>query len=202
MFNCSNPVQTLLKKSASTTNTSLPLSFEETAMSQRLNMTEPDTAIPAMPAPGQGTLTTPNSPTSTYPADMMDPPSMSPMIPSTTPNTSPRNGSNLIPPGILPESPSFTVPANPLLPPGYQEVLDYEGIQYMNGFLRTQIGRNVQVEFLVGSSSLTTRYGRLVGVGINYILLYDEQTRDVVACDFYNIKFVRIDDPNILTPQR
>jgi len=61
----------------------------------------------------------------------------------------------------------------------------------MNGYLRTQIGKYVEVEFLVGSTNILTRLGRLIGVGLNYILIEDLTTGDVSACDFYNIKFFK-----------
>lgn len=66
-----------------------------------------------------------------------------------------------------------------------------ESIQYMNGFLRSQIGRRVEVEFLIGSSTIVTKEGFLLGVGGNYILLNEVGTNDLTACDFYNIKFVK-----------
>lgn len=83
------------------------------------------------------------------------------------------------------------VPSNPLLPPESRQVLDYESLQYLNGFLRTQIGKYVEVEFLIGTSNRVMRSGRLIGLGINYILLLDIETQDIIACDFYNIKFVK-----------
>lgn len=103
-------------------------------------------------------------------------------------------GSPLIP-EILPEAPRFQVPPNPVLPPGYQEVIDYNALQYMNGFLRTQIGQYATVDFLIGSSSLVQKAGTLVGVGLNYILLYDPTTDTLSVCDFYSIKFVNFRNP-------
>jgi hypothetical protein len=94
-------------------------------------------------------------------------------------------------PRVLPTSPSIAVPANPLLPPEYASILDYESLQYMNGYLRTQIGNYVEVEFLVGSTNIVTKFGRLIGVGLNYILIEDLTTGDILSCDFYNIKFFR-----------
>lgn len=94
-------------------------------------------------------------------------------------------------PRILPEAPNITVPANPLLPQAYATVLDYESLQYLNGYLRTQIGHYVEVDFLVGSTNIVSRSGRLVGVGLNYILVEEISTRDITACDFYNIKFFK-----------
>ena len=66
-----------------------------------------------------------------------------------------------------------------------------ESLQYLNGFIRTQIGRRVQVQFLIGTNTITDRTGTLVGVGANYILLNEVETDDLLACDFYNIKFIR-----------
>lgn len=77
----------------------------------------------------------------------------------------------------------------PIAAPSVQYAGD--SLQYLNGFLRTQIGRPVLVTFLVGTNTLTDRSGTLLGVGINYILINETQTDDVLACDFYNIKFIR-----------
>ena len=66
-----------------------------------------------------------------------------------------------------------------------------ESLQYMNGFLRTQVGRPVQVDFLVGTNSIVKRSGILLAVGANFILINETETDDILACDFYNIKFVR-----------
>ena len=41
------------------------------------------------------------------------------------------------------------------------------------------------------AGTLTDRIGVLVGVGANYILLNEIETDDLLACDFYNIKFIR-----------
>lgn len=66
-----------------------------------------------------------------------------------------------------------------------------DSLQYLNGFMRTQIGRTVVVEFLVGANTLVDRTGILLAVGSNYILLNEVETDDILACDFYNIKFIR-----------
>lgn len=93
---------------------------------------------------------------------------------------------------IFANAPTFAVPPNPLVPPGYQEVLDYTNLQYLNGFLRSQIGKYVRVQQLIGSNILEDRYGYLVGVGINYILLQELSSDNILALDFYNIKYVYI----------
>src|SRR5665647_3647057 len=59
---------------------------------------------------------------------------------------------------------------------------------YTPGFLRTQIGRTVRVEFLVGTSGLTDRFGTLIGVGASYILIQESESDDILLCDIYSIK--------------
>ena len=76
-------------------------------------------------------------------------------------------------PQVIPNSPTFQVPANPLLPQDYNEILDYNAGQYLNGIFRPQIGRYVKVSQLVGSNTLEEFEGYLIGVGINYIILQD-----------------------------
>ena len=66
-----------------------------------------------------------------------------------------------------------------------------ESIQYLNGFIRTQIGRRITVTFLVGSNLIEEKTGFLLGVGANYILINELDTNDLTACDLYNIKFIR-----------
>lgn len=91
-------------------------------------------------------------------------------------------------PEVIPGAPTFTVPANPLLPEGYQEILDYNTVQYANGFYRTQIGRYVRIEQLMGSNFVDNKEGYLVGVGINYILLQAKATGNITVIDIYGIK--------------
>ena len=90
------------------------------------------------------------------------------------------------------QSPSFNVPSHPMVPPEYEQTIDYDSIQYMNGFLRTQIGRYVRVEQLIGSGNTEERFGFLVGVGNNYLLLQDISDGNILVVDFYSIKFVYI----------
>ncbi|HML38828.1 MAG TPA: hypothetical protein PKA19_15640 [Bacillota bacterium] len=114
---------------------------------------------------------------------------MAPTIPAPSPEPEQTLPINPMMPRTSPVSPGITVPANPLLPPDYATTLDYESLQYLNGYLRTQIGKYVEVEFLVGSTNIAVRHGKLTGVGLNYIIIEDPATGEVSACDFYNIKF-------------
>lgn len=66
-----------------------------------------------------------------------------------------------------------------------------ESIQYLNGFIRTQIGRRLTIDFLIGSNNLVSKTGYLLGVAQNYILINELDTNDITTCDFYNIKFIR-----------
>jgi len=106
-------------------------------------------------------------------------------------------------PTVIPEPPHFLVPSNPLLPPEYEEILSYESLQYMNGFLRTQIGKECLVSMTVGTGgSVLSRLGYLIGVGLNYLLLQDACSEEILVCDFYSVRLVQIlgkrCPPNIL----
>lgn len=74
-----------------------------------------------------------------------------------------------------------------VMPPSHTQQMPC--LQYLNGFLRTQIGRRVTIESLVGTS-LLDRTGVLMDVGANYIILNETETNSVVVCDFYDIRFI------------
>lgn len=65
-------------------------------------------------------------------------------------------------------------------------------VQYTQGWLTTQIGQRVKVEFLIGTNMFLDREGTLVDVGISYIIINEIETDDLLLCDIYSIKFVRI----------
>ncbi len=62
---------------------------------------------------------------------------------------------------------------------------------FTQGFLQTQIGRHVKVEFLLGTNMLIDREGDLVKVGTDYIIIQETETDDYLLCDIYSIKFIR-----------
>ena len=66
-----------------------------------------------------------------------------------------------------------------------------ESIQYLNGFIRTQIGRRMTIDYVIGNNSIISKTGYLLGVAQNYILINELDTNDITTCDFYNIKFIR-----------
>ncbi len=61
----------------------------------------------------------------------------------------------------------------------------------LNGFLRSQLGRRISVEFVLGSH-IKEKTGYLVAVGKNYIVLYYPATKDYAVCDFFSIKFITV----------
>lgn len=67
-----------------------------------------------------------------------------------------------------------------------------ESTLYINGFLRTMIGRKVTVDFLIGTNTFTDRTGTLLAVGADYIVLNEVETDDILVCDFFSIKFVTV----------
>ena len=63
---------------------------------------------------------------------------------------------------------------------------------YTPAFLRTQIGKLMRVEFLIGTNNLVDRVGYLQDVGASYILLKAVESDTVTFCDIYSIKFITI----------
>ena len=103
-------------------------------------------------------------------------------------NVSPAGPNTVADTTLPPDAQQLTVPINDLNQP---MPMTAESLQYLNGFLRTQIGRRVTVEFLIGTNTLVDRTGILLGVGANYILINETDSDDLLACDYYNIKFVK-----------
>jgi hypothetical protein len=90
--------------------------------------------------------------------------------------------------------PTFQQQSNlmPITPTTQPQPVTTESLQYFNGYLRTQIGKKMTVDFLIGTNSFVDKTGTLVGVGANYIILNDIDTNTQIICDFYTIKFVNI----------
>lgn len=88
-------------------------------------------------------------------------------------------------PGMQPRDTTPIFPWNQPMP------VTVESLQYMNGFMRTQIGRRVTIEFLIGTNTLTDRTGTLLAVGANYILINEVETDDILLCDFFSMKFIK-----------
>ena len=71
---------------------------------------------------------------------------------------------------------------------------------YTPAFLRTQIGKLMRVEFLIGTNNLVDRIGILADVGASYILLRSFENDSLVYCDLYSIKFITISTSSSLVP--
>ena len=80
-----------------------------------------------------------------------------------------------------------------VMPPpfsGDQPPQTVESVMYTPGYLKTQIGRRVKVDFLIGTNSFMDKTGTLLAVGVSYIILREQETDDLLLCDIYSIKFV------------
>lgn len=105
---------------------------------------------------------------------------------------------------------TLTQPSGSMLPPGSYATCDMvpmgeqdmtsvqsrcgrvSDLGYIQGFLRTQIGRHVKIEFVIGTNMFIDREGYLVDVGIDYLIINETNTDDYLLCDMYSIKFVKI----------
>ena len=98
---------------------------------------------------------------------------------------------------VPPETPLQDTSPSPTMPMGPDFIIQpgppvQEDINYTQGFLKTLIGRFVNVDFLIGTNMFVDRQGTLVAVGISYIVLREPQTNRLVMCDIYSLKFVNI----------
>jgi hypothetical protein len=62
---------------------------------------------------------------------------------------------------------------------------------FLQGYLRTLIGKRVRIEFLIGTQILQDRSGTIVDVGVSYVTLRDA-SGSMIVCDIYSIKFVTV----------
>lgn len=69
--------------------------------------------------------------------------------------------------------------------------LNSEKITNLNEFLKTQIGRRVTVDFLIGTETIISKSGYLVASASDFIAINEINTNDITTCDFSNIKFIR-----------
>ena len=79
-------------------------------------------------------------------------------------------------------------------------MLDYNSIQYMNGILRTQIGRYVRIKYSMGTNGIEEYDGFLIGVGINYVVLQYYLNKNIQIIDFYGIKSLTVFYEELVRP--
>jgi len=80
----------------------------------------------------------------------------------------------------------------PITPTTEPMPLNTQSLNYLNAALITQIGRKVTIDFLIGTNTLVDRTGTLLAVGANYLIINELETDDMLFCDFFSIKFVRV----------
>ncbi len=64
----------------------------------------------------------------------------------------------------------------------------------IESFLRTQIGKNVRMQFLIGTNTLIEKAGVLMAVGDNFVVLREAGSGEILVCDFDGAKFIRFED--------
>ena len=89
-------------------------------------------------------------------------------------------------------SPMFTVPQTPMTTQEFQETVDSTDVQSYLGFMRTQMGRYMRIEQLMGSNNVEQRFGFLVGIGTNYIILQEITSGNIMVVDLFTIRLTYI----------
>ncbi len=70
-------------------------------------------------------------------------------------------------------------------------VFDSPGLEgSFQQLLSENLGRYVQIDFLVGVQTIVRRSGFLYAVGKSFVVLYDENNQNFVMCDVFSAKFV------------
>ncbi|WDC84410.1 hypothetical protein PL321_00895 [Caloramator sp. mosi_1] len=67
-----------------------------------------------------------------------------------------------------------------------------KNINFTQAYLRTQIGKKVKIDFLIGTNLFIDKEGILLEVGVSYIVIRETTSNAKVMCDFYSIRFVTI----------
>ena len=88
--------------------------------------------------------------------------------------------------------PFVTIPQTPMTTLEFTETIDMTDVQNYLGFLRTQIGRYMRVEQLMGSNQVESRYGFLVGIGSNFIILQEITSGNIMVVDLFTIRLTYI----------
>ncbi len=74
---------------------------------------------------------------------------------------------------------------------GESGIMDSPGLEgSFQQVLADNLGRYVQIDFLVGVQTLVRRSGIIYAVGRSFVVLYDETNRNFVMCDVFSARFV------------
>ncbi len=87
----------------------------------------------------------------------------------------------------------ITMSGNGLNTPGTGDsgIMDSPGLEgSFQQVLSENLGRYVQIDFLVGVQTLVRRTGIIYAVGRSFVVLYDETNQNFVMCDVFSAKFV------------
>lgn len=145
-------------------------------MPMQMNMRNMQTAAPTGTTPLARSLPSTPSTIASVQSPMVPLSSLSGMVPTvTTGMTTPLAG---------------TMPSTSM---GPETPVTVASPYYTAGFLKNFIGKNVRVEFLLGTAgSISDRVGTLLEVGASYIVIQPLLTDDLLMCDLYSIRFVTI----------
>ena len=102
------------------------------------------------------------------------------------------NGVQMQAAGNLPDSTSVVLPQSPMTGHDLSQRIDINDMQAFSGFLSTQIGRYMRVEQLIGSNIVEDRFGYLVGIGSNFIILQEITTGNIMVLDLFTIRMTYI----------
>lgn len=92
-------------------------------------------------------------------------------------------------PGYPIGMPPLESPVDFEIEPGPPVIVDKN---FLQGYLRTLIGKFIRVDFIVGTNMFIDKEGTLEEVGIDHIVLRQAETNDLIVCDLYSIKFVKV----------
>lgn len=108
------------------------------------------------------------------------------------PTATPFQNAQTRPGATAPGAAPVQQPMPPVMPPADQPPPSLQSIYYTAGYLRQFIGKEIKMEFLIGTSTFTDRVGTLLEVGASYVVIRPFRTFDTEICDLYSIKFVTI----------
>lgn len=108
---------------------------------------------------------------------------------SNMPQGYPSNEKNTMDEVEKPAVPQISTPKYALKQEGPPPV---SNIDYIPGYLVSNIGKNIKAEFVVGTSQYVEKTGKLIDVGVNYFVLEDVNSKTNIMCDLYSVKFVTV----------
>ena len=100
--------------------------------------------------------------------------------------------STLSPAPALSPAPMPVQQVNPAVPETQQGPPPASERGYIPNYLRSNIGKNIRAEYIIGMDQFTDRTGILTEVGNNYFVIHDVNSRTDIMCDLYSVKFVTI----------